>query len=66
MLLAAGGAVLALNSAGRIESQGLVGLVGGVLVERLTNHPTRSHLEDLHPEVLMLCLLRAWCSRVDR
>jgi hypothetical protein len=32
MLLGAGGAVLALNSAGRVESQGLVGLVGGVLL----------------------------------
>ena len=32
MLLGAGGAVLALNSAGVTESQGLVGLVGGVLL----------------------------------
>jgi hypothetical protein len=32
MLLGAGGAVLALNSAGRMESQGLVGLVAGVLL----------------------------------
>ena len=32
MLLGAGGAVLALNSAGTAESQGLVGLVGGVLL----------------------------------
>ena len=32
MLLGAGGAVLALNSAGATESQGLVGLVGGVLL----------------------------------
>lgn len=32
MLLGAGGAVLALNSAGAAESQGLVGLVGGVLL----------------------------------
>jgi len=32
MLLGAGGAVLALNSAGGTESQGLVGLVGGVLL----------------------------------
>jgi uncharacterized membrane protein len=32
MLLGAGGAVLALNSAGTTESQGLVGLVGGVLL----------------------------------
>lgn len=32
MLLGACGAVLALNSAGRTESQGLVGLVGGVLL----------------------------------
>ena len=32
MLVGAGGAVLALNSAGRAESQGLVGFVGGVLL----------------------------------
>ena len=32
MLLGAGGAVVALNSAGRTESQGLVGFVGGVLL----------------------------------
>lgn len=32
MLLGAGGAVLALNSAGATESQGVVGLVGGVLL----------------------------------
>jgi hypothetical protein len=32
MLLGAGGAVLALNSAGTTESQGMVGLVGGVLL----------------------------------
>ena len=32
MVLGAAGAVLALNSAGRTESQGLVGLVGGVLL----------------------------------
>jgi uncharacterized membrane protein len=32
MLLGAGGAVLALNSAGTTESQGLVGLVGGVVL----------------------------------
>jgi uncharacterized membrane protein len=32
MLLGAGGAVLALNSAGTAESQGLVGLAGGVLL----------------------------------
>jgi hypothetical protein len=32
MLLGAGGAVLALNSAGVTESQGLVGLAGGVLL----------------------------------
>ena len=32
MVLGAGGAVLALNSAGRTESQGLVGFVGGVLL----------------------------------
>jgi hypothetical protein len=32
MLLGAGSAVLALNSAGRTESQGLVGFVGGVLL----------------------------------
>jgi hypothetical protein len=32
MLLGAGGAVLALNSAGTAEPQGLVGLVGGVLL----------------------------------
>jgi hypothetical protein len=32
MLLGAGGAVLALNSAGVAESQGLVGLVGGVML----------------------------------
>jgi hypothetical protein len=32
MLLGAGGAVLALNSAGRTASQGLVGFVGGVLL----------------------------------
>lgn len=32
MLLGAGGALLALNSAGRTESQGLVGLVAGVLL----------------------------------
>jgi hypothetical protein len=32
MLLGAGAAVLALNSAGRMESQGLVGFVGGVLL----------------------------------
>jgi hypothetical protein len=31
MLLGAGGAVLALNSAGGMESQGLVGFVGGLL-----------------------------------
>ena len=32
MLLGAGGAILALNSAGVTESQGLVGLVGGILL----------------------------------
>jgi hypothetical protein len=32
MLLGAGGAVLALNSAGRTDSQGLVGFVGGLLL----------------------------------
>ncbi len=32
MLLGAGGAVLALNTAGRTEPQGLVGFVGGVLL----------------------------------
>jgi hypothetical protein len=32
MLLGAGGAVLALNSAGTAESQGVVGLIGGVLL----------------------------------
>lgn len=32
MLLGAGSAVLALNSAGRTESQGLVGFVGGLLL----------------------------------
>jgi hypothetical protein len=32
MLLGAGGAVLALNSAGTAESQGAVGLVAGVLL----------------------------------
>ena len=32
MVLGAGGAVVALNSAGRTESQGLVGFVGGVLL----------------------------------
>jgi hypothetical protein len=32
MLLGAGSAVVALNSAGRTESQGLVGFVGGVLL----------------------------------
>jgi hypothetical protein len=32
MLLGAGGAVVALNSAGRTESQGLVGFVGGLLL----------------------------------
>jgi hypothetical protein len=32
MVLGAGGAVVALNSAGRAESQGLVGLAGGVLL----------------------------------
>ena len=32
MLLGAGGAVLALNSAGRTESQGLIGFAGGVLL----------------------------------
>jgi hypothetical protein len=32
MLLGAGGAVLALNSAGGVESQGLVGFVGGLLL----------------------------------
>lgn len=32
MLLGAGGAILALNSAGAAESQGLVGLVGGILL----------------------------------
>jgi hypothetical protein len=32
MLLGAGGAVLALNSAGAAEPQGLVGFVGGVLL----------------------------------
>jgi hypothetical protein len=32
MLLGAGGAILALNSAGVTESQGLVGLAGGVLL----------------------------------
>jgi hypothetical protein len=32
MLLGAGGTVLALNSAGQRESQGLVGFIGGVLL----------------------------------
>lgn len=32
MVLGAGGAILALNSAGSAESQGLVGLVGGVVL----------------------------------
>ena len=40
MLLGAGGAVLALNSAGSAESQGLVGLVGGVLLWMAAAHQT--------------------------
>lgn len=38
MLLGAGGAVLALNSAGGTESQGLVGLVAGVLLWAAAAH----------------------------
>lgn len=38
MLLGAGGAVLALNSAGRTESQGLVGFAGGLLLWAAAAH----------------------------
>ena len=38
MLLGAGGAVLALNSAGRTESQGLIGFAGGEIQSAPLNH----------------------------
>jgi hypothetical protein len=50
MLLGAGGAVLALNTAGRTESQGLVGFVGGVLLWFAAAHQA-GLLDDLRARI---------------